>query len=417
MPIYVISSNSYIKVNVYKIGYSSKNINELLSQYEKSKRTIPNPFLIQWWNEGSLKNEKYIHNILRNIYKIENIDGEWYKCDNLLYLLTIINNEIFNIKKIENNERIKNASNIIIHNLNNEKNKTNILIKCKYILSLFNIQKIKLDKKYIKNVESDILIINDIEYLTYNFLMLYITNNKIKYKKYKSYIIEDINKSIKNNILNLDKIYFNNLIKITNRINFINLDLPIINISKIIELDKLNVDLYFLNNLKKINIYSSFKKDFELSSKEYIKINEKSIYNTIVGYLNNEYFILENIKIDEIKIKVYYEDTNKILSISEYIKNINYKCLNDTNNKTIIKSSKVLYYSFKIVLLNNIDKNVKINETYNLLDLDNINISTLFSKNKIKEMFCDRLIYSNGKNINIKNYTLYQLLYYNRNVN
>lgn len=50
----------HIKVNVYKFGYSSKSKNELLKQYEKNKRTIPNSFILQWWDEGSLKNEKII---------------------------------------------------------------------------------------------------------------------------------------------------------------------------------------------------------------------------------------------------------------------------------------------------------------------------------------------------------------------
>ncbi len=113
MPFYVLSSNSYIKVNVYKFGYSSKSKNELLKQYEKNKRTIPNPFILQWWDEGSLKNEKIIHNILRKMDIIENIDGEWYECDNLFLFLTLINDEIHNIKLNETLEFIQDDINYI----------------------------------------------------------------------------------------------------------------------------------------------------------------------------------------------------------------------------------------------------------------------------------------------------------------
>lgn len=106
MPFYIISNESYIKDNKYKFGYSSKSKNELLKQYEINKRFITNPFIINWWNaKGSITQEKNIHNILRNSKKIKHISGEWYECEDLLYLMFIINDQInkqFNISNINN---------------------------------------------------------------------------------------------------------------------------------------------------------------------------------------------------------------------------------------------------------------------------------------------------------------------------
>lgn len=47
MPYYIISSESCVKNNEYKFGYSSKSKHELLRQYEKNKRVIPNPFILK----------------------------------------------------------------------------------------------------------------------------------------------------------------------------------------------------------------------------------------------------------------------------------------------------------------------------------------------------------------------------------
>lgn len=155
MPFYLLSSNSHIKNDIFKFGYSSKSKNELLIQYEKNKRTIPNPFIIQWWDVGLLKTEKKIHNVLRNMENIENVDGEWYKCNNLLYFLTIINNEIK--KNQESNEHI-----------------------------------IKNNQKIIKKNKDNIFIINNIEDFTLIFLKLYFNDSNID--KYKNYIIKELKK-------------------------------------------------------------------------------------------------------------------------------------------------------------------------------------------------------------------------------
>lgn len=99
MPFYILSTESSVKNNEYKFRYSSKTKDELLFQYSKNKRTIVNPFILEWWNKSAkIKDEKKIHNILRNTYGIYNILGEWYRCNTLLYLLTRINIEIEKIK-------------------------------------------------------------------------------------------------------------------------------------------------------------------------------------------------------------------------------------------------------------------------------------------------------------------------------
>lgn len=99
MPFYILSTESSVKNNEYKFGYSSKTKDELLFQYSKNKRTIVNPFILEWWNKSAkIKDEKKIHNILRNTNGIYNISGEWYRCNTLLYLLTRINIEIEKIK-------------------------------------------------------------------------------------------------------------------------------------------------------------------------------------------------------------------------------------------------------------------------------------------------------------------------------
>lgn len=59
MPFYILSSLSCIKNNEYKFGFSTKSKDELLNQYERNKRVIPNPFILKWWDvESSIKIEK-----------------------------------------------------------------------------------------------------------------------------------------------------------------------------------------------------------------------------------------------------------------------------------------------------------------------------------------------------------------------
>lgn len=97
MPFYIISNESYVKDNIYKFGYSSKSKEELLMQYSKNKRLIINPFILKWWNvEGSIKEEKKIHNILGDSKNITRINNEWYKCHDLFLFMFIINEQINN---------------------------------------------------------------------------------------------------------------------------------------------------------------------------------------------------------------------------------------------------------------------------------------------------------------------------------
>lgn len=85
------------------------------------------------------------------------------------------------------------------------------------------------------------------------------------------------------------------------------------------------------------------------------------------------------------------------------------KKFSDICNGKIVKTSKILYYSFDIALLDcNINNTEK---TYNLLDLDDENIFDLILDDKI---YSNIIICLNNKCNTIKKYVLYQLLYYNR---
>lgn len=185
MPLYVLSSISHIKDNVYKFGYSSKSKNDLLKQYIKNKRIIPNPFIIQWWCSGSIKTEKNIHSILHNTCHTENIDGEWYRCDNLLYLLKIIDIEINKVLKV-NKPKIKN----IYYDDDEEKE---IRILSNIIIDTRDNEKIKI-KQYekINNIDINVTsIMKKIEDLNINISKnINISNEKLKKEENKTCYIK-----------------------------------------------------------------------------------------------------------------------------------------------------------------------------------------------------------------------------------
>lgn len=446
MPFYILSSVSCIKNNEYKVGYSCKNKDELLNQYEKNKRVIANPFILQWWNiRGSLKDEKKIHNILFNTNNIENISGEWYKCYDLLYFLKTINTEINNMENKNEKDDVKeNIKNVVYELSGNNKYYNSIfqiLIRYKYILDLFNVKEIKMIQKYRKKFNKIVFIENNIEYIRYDFLIIYIKDNEFKYEKHRKSIMYEINKGIKDHIININIQFFNNFIKTLDIKRMNKNNFPVINISDYVDVEEIEIEPYYIDDIKSTGYDNYvFMEKFELSSKKYIQENEKTIYKILNKRLKNNYFVIKRIYIDKINIKIQYNKNHLELSINEYKeyidknieKNINcekygesvkidsdyYMCFIkdeykkkflEIYNSKIIKTSKVLYYSFDIGILdNNTDKTEK---TYKLLDLDNENISKLILEDKI---YSNIIICLNNECSTIKKYLLYQLLYFNK---
>lgn len=436
MPFYVLSSISYLKDNVYKFGYSSKTKEDLLKQYECSKRTIIDPFILEWWNiNSSINKEKIIHNILCNNYKniIKNIKGEWYRCNSLFCFLKTIDMEINKLEnklqnevdyKKDDNEESKNKD-IICEIRNNNiykyyRKELQILIKYEYILKLFNIKELKINMKYKKEFYKIVFIENDSEYIRFDFLMKYIDNNEIKYLKFKNEIIKKVNYHIKDYILNINILNLKIIINITNLISIKNV-LPIIIVSNFVELEEIKIkESYpYINE----GYQEKYKDRFDSSSLDYINNNKNLIYIQNIkslNKLNNSYIIVKKLEIDRINVKITFKDNKEIeLSVDEYKKyvkkNIDYKhgrlygqkSIIDIYNENIIKTTKILHYSFKIAILNNIN-DTNFSEEYYLLDLENDNLAELIINDDI---FSSILLYTEEKLIRTHKYILYQLFY------
>lgn len=397
MPFYIISNESYVKDDKYKFGFSSKSKHELLNQYEKNKRIIPNPFILKWWDdEGSIKKEKQIHNILNNIYNVSQ-SGEWYKCNDLLYIMKIIDEIINNIdgkiKKCffnvlnQKGSRFDNEKSII--NIININKKQKILINYYYIINLFNIQ------EYKKMFDTITFNIDGKKYIEYEFFLWYIDNNIIKDDFFIKSFINNINDIIKDYIFNIDITGFRIIIKNAVNINITGYKLNVFKGRKHIETD---IDTIFSN-----------KEDLIESSKDYIYSNKKLIFEAINM---NSYFI-KKIKIGKIIVIIKHYDIYYEIPIDEYETLINSIKKRDINFKSI-KFKRKIYFDYDVVLLNNnILKNHIFEDSYNLLDLDNENFFKLILNENIHEEFN---AYFNNKLFEIKKYHLYQLLYYNRNI-
>jgi hypothetical protein len=251
----------------------------------------------------------------------------------------------------------------------------------------------------------------------------------------------EINKDIKNYVININLQYFNTFIKTLDikRINKNNF--PVINISDHVDVEEIEIDPYYIDNMKSTGHDNYvFMKKFNSSSKKYIQDNEETIYKILSKELKINYFVIKRIYIDRINIKIHYKKNYLELSIDEYKEYIEKNIENNINckkygesvkidpgyymcfikdeyeknfleiyNSKIIKTSKILHYSFDIgVLDNNIDKTEK---TYKLLDLDNEDIFNLILEDKI---YSNIIICLNNKYSTIKKYVLYQLLYYDK---
>lgn len=388
MPFYLLSSVSSIKNNEYKFGYSSKEKNVLLKQYEKNKRLIVNPFIVQWWDiQGSLKLEKEIHIILRNIKEIDHVSGEWYNCDNLLYLLNVINNKLNNINEIESSsnivffeEKVKNNMENCIYILN-KKNKQQIFIKYDFI-KLFNIEHLK---NIIKNISINI---NNVKYLEYEFFIWFF-KKYVKDEKIKNIIIKELNKNIIHYVNNMDDSYFK---LIFDKINLMNNSY---NLSYIKKEDYIDIQL---------NSFYIPKDNLTIFSKQYILQNQKCIFKEIY---NNIIYFIDEINIKNIIIKLDINKKTIYYTIEEYIKNIkDILSLNKMIKNHEIKIYKRIYYSFNVVLLN---KCINTLNYYNLLDLKDNDVFYLILNENLYE---DINIYLKNEIIVIKKFTIYQLLNY-----
>lgn len=407
MSFYILSSLSYINNNEYKFGFSSKSKNELLYQYKKNKRLIPNPFIIKWWdNKGNISIEKKIHNILKNTNNIEHVSGEWYKCEDLLFIMKTIDELI---KKLNNNDdevdfhiKIKNVVENESTNINKSdtKNIIKIIKKDNKLLLNYEYTINLLDIKEYKNMFNNItFIIKNIKYLEYEFFIWYINNNRIKNETFKK-SIENINYILKQYILDFDIISTMFIVKNTIGLNFTEINLKIFKNVEYIETE---------NCLKNhdINNYIDLSKNFINNNKKllFVSINKNISYNNI----NSLYFIKE-IVFEKVMITFKYNEKNIELTLNEYndfIKKIRKRNINSDN----IEFKNKIYFNYSIVILNDNIKSDYLENTYNLLDLDNNSLYELILDENIYEEFD---IYINNKVKKIKKYNLYQLLYYNK---
>lgn len=415
MPFYIISNESYIKDNKYKFGYSSKSKDELLKQYEKNRRYIINPLIINWWDiEGSIKKEKEIHNILCNSKNIYRFNGEWYKCENLYYLMNIINEQIN--KSHDKDEKVVNLS-ISIDELCNsfnvfslydeeqvpiytfynlrKNNKDKIIVKYD-ITNLFNNKEKKLMDKYKKENKNFFILVNETLYLSYDFFIWFI-KKEIENTRSKEIIIK-LNKIIKEYIFNIDVSYFNNLIyeikklKKTNFISFSNNSFPVCEEHGFVEIE--------MPSLK------SSKDEILLSTKEYINKNKHLLHDFIYGFKDVAYFI-RDFNIYNIEIKIYIGRKQIELTLDDYLK-YNKKIIN-LYNKSNMKIYKQVSYNIYLVMLN---YNIKSDMSYKILNLEKEDLFENIFKDNIYE---DINVYINEKTIKIKKLTLYQMFNYNNN--
>lgn len=337
MPYYILSNESCVKNNEYKFGFSSKNKDELLKQYEKNKRVISNPFVLKWWeNAGSLKNEKEIHKKLRNTYSITSTSGEWYKCLDLLYFMLFIDDQIKNKNMINENVNKVNKNTEYEKEINIHED---LIYEDIYKIKNLLINYYKDDDNMFKNMKDDEI---------YDEL-----NNT-----YKSYT--DIDKNIEQNL---------NILYLTYNLDFYDLSLRLLvilfeNIVKIFGIDYKYISLKINNE-----VYISYKKDID-----YLKTSDIYIFNK-----NNRQHILINYEIIELF------DEEKIKFINEYEKK--------HNIKVTVNNSKYLIYSFLVKYIikdiENIDfkKNI-INNINNIIkeyisEMDNTFLKDIIKENNI----------------------------------
>lgn len=419
MPYYILSNESCLKNNEYKFGYSSKSRYELLKQYERNKRVIANPFILKWWNdEGSIKKEKQIHNNLCISSHIKRVSGEWYRCHDLLYFMSYIDEQIKEINNDDinknNNIRIKNKiiklliisyykciyinmknikeiqENIKYFKKNgiyifNKNNKQIILINYS-ITKLLDEETIKLVNEYESNYNITFTVDN-YKYFKYCFFVRYIIN-KIKNLKNKTNIINIINYTIKNYIVNMNLCYLNYI----KEIKVIVYNLPVL-----IKEDYIEIDLESLYIPKESLLPSSI---------EYIFNNKEKIIN--INNIKKPYFI-KNLEVKCVTIKIEVDNKKIECNIDNYIKHY-IKYIKFINKKNKVKLYKKIYYTFSIVYL---DNDIKSNFSYNILNLENEHLFQLILKEKLDENID---LYYNNELIKIKKHTLYQLLYYNNNI-
>lgn len=310
-----------------------------------------------------------------------NITGEWYSCNNLLYLLRIIDKKInvYDIKTeitLLNNIEIYTERNIIQKNfirIINKNNKQNIFINYN-IFFLYNLNEF--------NYEFDKVTIDDIKYLHYKNFVNFLYKN-IKDEKSRKLIINKINNDIKRFIYKMDKFF-----------------LKLININKIFFHEKFNlptIKIYDYIDIQ-LNCFYICEKSLLYSSKEYLIKNKTEIFKNID---KNIIYFINRIKIEYIVIKIIVGKETIFYTIDEYINKFR-KILSLT--KQHIKIYKRIYYNFDFVSLN---RYLNTKTYYKLLNLEDNNLFKYILNDNLYE---DINIYIKKNVINIKKFTLYQIL-------
>lgn len=295
MPFYIISSQFYIEKKNFKFEYSPKSENEYLKEYKVQDNIfLENIFILKKWNnEGNIKKEQKIHDVLYNIDKLEYIENKWYKCYDLLYLLLIIDGILYYMYD-ENNEN-KSTLKFISNEIDNGIKKYVDSINDDFFDNIaVNINNIRINniisivkKKHVEiEMESYYIPKNGIEIIIKNFIN---KNDELIYGPIKEYI---------------NQIYF------TKKIDIYNFNILIKYKDKYIELS--------------INNYIKYiKKILKIVSGE-IKIYLKIYYYLDVVLLNNykktekELLKLRNVLTDNIYDDIYLYLDNKILKTKKY---------------------------------------------------------------------------------------------------
>lgn len=198
-----------------------------------------------------------------------------------------------------------------------------------------------------------------------NQILLYDFN---RYSIFKFMIMNNIGISIKNYVDNLDKTYFNEFVKITS-LNIFNLKFFAKKFYTCVYIDKLN----------------------------YEKI-KTHLCNIVKKY--NSAFFINYINIESQNIEVEFEKYKRQFSKKEYNDYIK------QNKNNIIKKYNVLNYYAEIIFLTNEDLKEKI---YKIDNIDNMKVLDIMNNYNFHN---NLVVYFKNNIINIKRYTLYQLLNY-----
>lgn len=262
------------------------------------------------------------------------------------------------------------------------------------IVFLFDNEKRNIINKYKNEMDHVLIIINESEYLSYDFVLWFI-NEKIENNNYRENIINKLNNIIKISILNMDDSYLNKL----------NSEIKILQNKNTISFNN-KFPIYKIKSLNEIKIHSSYfsKNKIIIYIKEYIK-NNKHLLFTLNNELCNTAYFVKNFNIYDLNIKIYIKEKQIELSLENYLRN--YKKIINIYGKENINIYIRLYYTICAVSLNNNKSDI----FYEVLNLEK---KELFESILEDNLYENIDIYVNNNIIKIKKFTLYQLLYFNK---